>query len=229
VGRLEAADVHRLLEFSYDLGACSDARATPQFLLDRLVELIPCANAVQFDREGPVAFAGHVMCPPAVDEAAAAFALQRPTAVRRMTPRDGAITISGRLTPSELHRLDFYQEAMLPLGFEDELKILLPVEPASAAGFSLLRERPFTERERMMVDVLSPLLARASARAEPLPLTTREREILRWVGRGRTNKEIAGILGIRPSTVRKHLEHIFEKLDVHTRTAAVAKISGVEP
>ena len=46
------------------------------------------------------------------------------------------------------------------------------------------------------------------------------------VARGRTNGEIAQLLGISPSTVRKHLENVYEKLGVHTRTGAVAAVRG---
>lgn len=58
------------------------------------------------------------------------------------------------------------------------------------------------------------------------PLSPREREILRWVGEGKRNSEIASILGISPLTIRKHLENIFAKLGVETRTAAVACLAG---
>jgi DNA-binding CsgD family transcriptional regulator len=55
-------------------------------------------------------------------------------------------------------------------------------------------------------------------------LTERESEILDLVAEGRTNAEIAEALWIAPGTVRKHLENVYEKLEVHTRTAAVAKL-----
>lgn len=51
-------------------------------------------------------------------------------------------------------------------------------------------------------------------------LTQREAEVLHWVTLGKTNKDIGDILGTSPRTVNKHLEHIFEKLGVETRTAA---------
>lgn len=57
---------------------------------------------------------------------------------------------------------------------------------------------------------------------EKLKLTFREAEILMWIARGKTNKEIGIILSTSPRTVNKHLEHIFEKLGVSTRSAAVA-------
>ncbi len=47
--------------------------------------------------------------------------------------------------------------------------------------------------------------------------------MLGLVARGKTNGEIAGALWLSPGTVRKHLENAFEKLDVHTRTAAAAR------
>jgi DNA-binding CsgD family transcriptional regulator len=54
-------------------------------------------------------------------------------------------------------------------------------------------------------------------------LTKREREVLAWVARGKTNAEIARLLWLAPSTVRKHLENVYAKLGVSTRTAAVAR------
>jgi DNA-binding CsgD family transcriptional regulator len=54
-------------------------------------------------------------------------------------------------------------------------------------------------------------------------LTPREQQVLAWLAEGKTNAEIAQILVAAPATVRKHLEHIYAKLGVHTRTAAVAR------
>jgi DNA-binding CsgD family transcriptional regulator len=60
-----------------------------------------------------------------------------------------------------------------------------------------------------------------------IPLTAREREVLAWVARGKTNAEIARLLWLAPSTVRKHLENVYAKLGVSTRTAAVARFLGL--
>ncbi len=57
-------------------------------------------------------------------------------------------------------------------------------------------------------------------------LTPREQQVLAWLAEGKTNREIAQILVAAPGTVRKHLEHIYAKLGVHTRTAAVACTSA---
>jgi DNA-binding CsgD family transcriptional regulator len=55
---------------------------------------------------------------------------------------------------------------------------------------------------------------------QSLPITRREAEVLAYVAMGKTNPEIAIILGISRLTVKKHLEHIFQSLGVETRTAA---------
>jgi DNA-binding CsgD family transcriptional regulator len=46
--------------------------------------------------------------------------------------------------------------------------------------------------------------------------------VLYWVVKGKTNRDIGDILGTSPRTVHKHLEHVFEKLGVETRTAAAS-------
>jgi DNA-binding CsgD family transcriptional regulator len=55
----------------------------------------------------------------------------------------------------------------------------------------------------------------------------REREVLSWVARGKTNAEVARLLWLAPSTVRKHLENVYAKLGVSTRTAAAARFLGL--
>jgi DNA-binding CsgD family transcriptional regulator len=55
-----------------------------------------------------------------------------------------------------------------------------------------------------------------------LGLSRRESEVMLWVTRGKSNEEIALLLGMRLGTVKKHLEHIFDKLGVESRTAAAA-------
>jgi ATP/maltotriose-dependent transcriptional regulator MalT len=56
----------------------------------------------------------------------------------------------------------------------------------------------------------------------PLGLPRREAEVLVLVADGRSNEEIAGLLTVSTRTVKKHLESIYGKLGVHTRTAAAA-------
>ncbi len=81
----------------------------------------------------------------------------------------------------------------------------VPDPDASATGFLLMK----SERLDLRTSHLTQL-----------PLTDREREVLVLVTGGKTNGEIAMILTISARTVQKHLEHIFQKLGVETRTAA---------
>jgi DNA-binding CsgD family transcriptional regulator len=106
----------------------------------------------------------------------------------------------------------------------------------------------FSERDHARLELLRPHLAflychacrTAENRSElsggaPAPLvppslgsssagvTKRECEILRWLASGKTDDEIAALLAISPRTVHKHLEHIYVKLGVETRTAAVMR------
>lgn len=59
-------------------------------------------------------------------------------------------------------------------------------------------------------------------------LTEREREVLLLLAQGLTNREIAEALVISNNTVKRHLKSIFSKLNIHTRSAAVAKVAGLE-
>jgi DNA-binding response OmpR family regulator/DNA-binding CsgD family transcriptional regulator len=58
--------------------------------------------------------------------------------------------------------------------------------------------------------------------SKELGLTSREGEVLSWLSKGKTNRDIAQILGLSPRTVDKHLEQIYAKLGVENRTAAAA-------
>ncbi|MGH3442660.1 MAG: response regulator transcription factor [Nitriliruptorales bacterium] len=64
-------------------------------------------------------------------------------------------------------------------------------------------------------------LPRGAAAAKLEELTEREREVLRLVGRGLTNQEIAARLHITEATVKTHVTHIFTKLDLRDRAAAI--------
>ncbi|MGJ4948408.1 response regulator [Bradyrhizobium sp. HKCCYLS20291] len=77
-------------------------------------------------------------------------------------------------------------------------------------------------------------LLRLAKEADELPkqfssefgLTSRESEVLSWLSKGKTNRDIAQILGLSPRTVDKHLEQIYAKLGVENRTAAAAIATG---
>ena len=84
----------------------------------------------------------------------------------------------------------------------------IPDTDGAAAGYLLLKAGRF-ELTRSDLDELA--------------LSSREREVLALVATGKTNGEIAKVLTISARTVQKHLEHIFQKLGVETRTAAAIR------
>jgi len=75
--------------------------------------------------------------------------------------------------------------------------------------------------------------AAVEAVMQTLKLTLRESEVLYWVVQGKTNPDIGDILGSSPATVKKHLERVYEKLGVETRTAAASvamhKVRALNP
>lgn len=85
---------------------------------------------------------------------------------------------------------------------------------------------------RLQTHVRNARVALAAQQGPEIPsrlldaaLTPRETEVLSWLAKGKTNRDIADILGMSHRTVNKHLEHIFEKLGVETRAAAAALAS----
>lgn len=83
--------------------------------------------------------------------------------------------------------------------------------------------------ESMLLLQATPADSLTAMRPPDVPLTPRETEVLSWLAKGKTNRDIADILGMSHRTVNKHLEHIFEKLGVETRSAATAVAGRLLP
>ena len=251
---------------------------------------------------------------------------EHPACLRQQEGEVGAVKLSDFLTQRELHRTWVYDTWFAPQDTEYELVVTIPSPLWHTKTFLFARSgggRDFTERDRLLLDLLQPHLARiwlaanthrllSSAlaeldrvdehdprgvillglggeiefasppterllreffpatsgrelppafsewlesgdtkplirrrgerrltvqradgallleeRHERIELTAREREVIAWVARGKTNAEIARLLWLAPSTVGKHLENIYTKLGVSTRTAAVAQCFGL--
>jgi DNA-binding NarL/FixJ family response regulator len=130
----------------------------------------------------------------------------------------------------------------LAAGATDELALPLPLLPwleqaqKSRAGSKAQATASFPSNEQLRLQYMGKLgpnefllrLAKDSSPNMPaefsseLGLTTREGEVLSWLSKGKTNRDIAQILGLSPRTVDKHLEQIYAKLGVENRTAAAA-------
>jgi DNA-binding CsgD family transcriptional regulator len=118
------------------------------------------------------------------------------------------------------------------LGVKDE--VLVPLTPLGGTDRRLLLFRDagspdFSEREKAMLALARPHVAELHARrdrelrGEP-HLTPRQWEVLRRVATGASNTQIARDLGLSEATVRKHLENVFLRLGVQSRTEAVARV-----
>jgi DNA-binding CsgD family transcriptional regulator len=118
------------------------------------------------------------------------------------------------------------------LGVKDE--ILVPMTPLGGTDRRLLLFRgdespDFSEREKAMLALARPRIAELHTRrdrelrGEP-HLTPRQWEVLRQVATGASNTQIARTLGLSDATVRKHLENVFLRLGVQSRTEALARV-----
>jgi DNA-binding NarL/FixJ family response regulator len=107
--------------------------------------------------------------------------------------------------------------AGMNLGADDYLvKPVVPADLLAAVSARLRRAEAAGAAPKTSAGEASP------GRLEKLGLTPREAEVLFWVAQGKTNPEIATILGIGLTTVKKHLEASFVKLGVENRTSAAA-------
>jgi DNA-binding CsgD family transcriptional regulator len=118
------------------------------------------------------------------------------------------------------------------MGVKDE--VLVPMTPLGGTDRRLLLFRDagapeFSEREKAMLALARPHVAELHTRrdrelrGEP-NLTPRQWEVLRRVATGASNTKIARDLGLSEATVRKHLENVFVRLGVQSRTEAVARV-----
>jgi DNA-binding CsgD family transcriptional regulator len=134
------------------------------------------------------------------------------------------------------HSTAMYTDYVRVLGLERHLMLCLPEALPRAAGrgrhvrlyFGRGPGPDFSERDRTVLTLLRPHLHQAYLDAErrrhPVPrLTPRQWELLRLLAAGHTNTQIARRLGVTEATVRTHLENIYTRLNVSSRTAAVTR------
>jgi len=159
--------------------------------------------------------------------------------------------ISDLVRPADFRGSALYNDYYRQIRIDHAMAVPIHVHRHELVSFVLNRSgRDFSEVDRDRIESIRPLLgnlfrlgrklegARAawgvpSPAGNPHagPLTPRERDVLHWLAAGKTDRDIAAILGISPMTIHKHLQRIYEKLGVETRTAAVARAlkSGLTP
>ena len=239
---IRASDAAALLEIVHDGAQESGRDPFPPTVLFGLARLIPsdaCVGYQEADVSGDIRVIEllEVIGTPPSPKAEAAFhshGWQNPLHCRLHAREDAVLCLSEFITRRQKVSLAYNDLVWRPHGIDDAMRVWLPAPPGRARSVYLERSgRNYTDRERTLLGLIRPHLVRMRLNAESrrrvdpsLGLTAREAEVLGWVARGKTNAEIAAVLFISPLTVRTHLEHIFEKLGVRTRTAAVTTSQG---
>jgi DNA-binding CsgD family transcriptional regulator len=244
--RLAPRDVEALLRFAAEAGVADGPEPFGIATIDRLALLVPADQVgyyeyriragrtprgpyravEEFDIKQP---GGELPEVPWNDEILAAW-WRWPLNDFRNRRRLQAARFSDSFATSARKRRNSWRElVMRPNGIGHEIDLWLPAPSHTVRAFFLVRDqrrRDFSERDRTILTLLRPRLASIrehwQRRHRPSTITPREAELLKLLRTGLTNREIAAQLFISPATVRTHLSNLFEKLGVHTRTAAAS-------
>jgi DNA-binding CsgD family transcriptional regulator len=224
----------------------------PRPVLDALWQLVRCDEMCVSGQDWKVL--GHYLATDVVDAAGPApYEVAEPVAYDGWGPEHGfwgtfwtepcshpersgdyaSVTrLSDFKTDREVRAGRGYSENLGPRGYLHETMVVWPDGPGRSLRVLFFRSpgRDFDERERFILELLRPHLLAAYARppAERDPradLTPRQRAILRLVAAGHTNAQIARRLDLSEGTVRTHLNRIYQRLDVTSRTAAVQALA----
>jgi DNA-binding CsgD family transcriptional regulator len=246
VTRITNADLRSVIEMLHDLSADRSGEIFPRTVIERLGELLDAPNAGYSEwrprepeyyirtfpfGEMPDYYIRTLPEPDWFGEALLRWHHQDAINCTRFRTVPEPIAVSDVLSKRAVDGAELYQYTLRAFGFADMTKLFLPPGVAGEPRFFFFdRERwGLASRERALLDLLRSHLTLHREKWRPPPpglqsLTSREREILEAVSNGETNAQIAKRLWISPYTVRAHLEHIFEKLNVKTRTEAAAQL-----
>jgi DNA-binding CsgD family transcriptional regulator len=240
---ISEADLRRLLDVVSPASTASPGVELPEEVLLGLAELIPCA-AVDFfvmdTRRGEFLCSQEITFQdlPADDETSDAMFFDaywecaQCSDPERLGHHHEVTSWRDYYTEREFGKLmmgEYFRRA----GVWHDLLVCLPPRLGLERRLMLSRtasDPPFSERDRLLLTLLRPHLVstrdRIEAERRTVPdLTARQLELLRRVARGETNRQVARDLGLSEATVRKHLENIYRRLDVQSRTEAVAVMS----
>ena len=145
----------------------------------------------------------------------------------RLSPPGRIQRWTAEFTQSEIRSWPLYQEYWRGVG--DAMVVEFPAPPGHTRRLLFWREGAdrFTGRDEAVIRLLRPHLFEvdrlARRRRDGSPdLTAREWQVLELVAQGASNAQVAAALVTSVATVRKHMEHIFDRSGVRTRSAAVA-------
>ena len=242
MARLSYRDLRNALVFVHEASSSHGFDPFPQPAVDLLARVVPAEliGYYEWDNQArlrPITSVEFPVVPVAAEvaEARMEYCSSYPLSILLRRSETRALKISDFVSLRQLHRLDYYDSVLRPFRIEHQMRLWLSAPAGISRVFYFSRQRAqgdFGEVDRSVLELLRPFLVATRERFElrhagtPTngdSLTEREAEILHWVARGKTNQEIASLLFVSPHTVRKHLENAYEKLGVHTRTAAIAR------
>ena len=244
--RLSAAELSKLLHIACSSHTLSNLENLMIELLEPLKELIPqeASGIVTFDpfssKPKDIINLGF---PQEVVEEYTRVWLPKDPGIPVLMERKRPLHI--REFPPEWFNSEYYQEFLRPKRFTDGISSLLFNEQGSPLGifFILSDGKVIKERHKTILELLMPAISGTLRRLEFIKaenleavfkdlkkvdpsLTPREREVLRLLIDGKTNKEIACCLNISTETVNSHLDHIYRKLGVTTRLEVASLALG---
>lgn len=249
---LGRADLEATLDFLADIDDLDIEQPYPAEALARLQGLIAFDDA-SYQEADLQARRFLDVTPGEPDEDAALYWAVGPCPIMDYRARTGDLTamrMSDVIGRGRYHELPIYREYFQPVGLDHVLDLGLSAARQRYRSLVLFRGHDvgdFSERDRGVLELLRPHLRAREALADlhrqaheadgattrqdatgqkQAPLTAREREILHLVGKGRTNAQIAAELWITPGTVKKHLEHVYQKLGVAGRAAAATSVQA---
>ena len=234
---LSENDLHNMLRVvnAPDLG--DDGEGLPWSTLHALMALIPC-KAIGFtgmDVDHHRHYLEQAVGDPGPPNDGAAFWAHYRDSDCSYPERTGdfhsVLMTTDFSTLHEYRQTPIYVDYFGLLDHDKAMDASLPDGPGRQLRLILFRGRAdpeFTERDRALIILLRPHLHAAHQqvlrRRLGIPeLTNRQWELLRLVEAGLSNAQIARRLHVADNTVRKHLENIFDRLQVLSRTAAVAR------
>jgi DNA-binding CsgD family transcriptional regulator len=240
--RLCGRDLQAALDFLEEAQVVEGPAAFTPELLDRLADLVHCEEAAYFEVDHPrhilsLRMTGASSRSPFYGITEDIWTCTRTVELNRYKVANGAgPVVLADVFGGRLRRSPDFNPNFRAGGSVDEIHVDLDPPRQWRAEIGVYSSRDFGRRERMIMRVLHPHLAalyRSASQRRRLAtfdseataeLTPRERDVMLRVAEGLSNAEIASALIVERSTVRKHLEHVYEKLGVRSRTAALAKL-----
>jgi len=240
---LPAGDFRNVLNAIEILGNDLDYATFPRRVVDAISSVVE-VDLIAYNEVDPASGGGRFLLRPDVAEMAPDSAGYAAHARRFANHPIVAQRVSRTANP----RLAGFVNRLRLLGMvgnccgQAELRLNLGLTLASSrshlVGISMSRSlRDFDDRDATCIEMLRPHIVTAYKHSQRFadadtirvapgrlaadpPLTRRESEVLYWVSMGKTNDEVSIILGAKSPTIKKHLEHIYDKLGVPNRTAA---------